>query len=146
MKANQETPLTIGKLAKQASVGVETVRFYERKALINQPPKVNGFRHYADEDVKRIRLIKKLQELGFSLDEIKEFLGFDTKCSETQHLIKEKSLNKIEEINQKILDLETVKEALQTFHNACGCNHTPSKQCDLLECFDNQWVCCSTPE
>jgi len=146
MKISQEVPITIGVLAKLASVGVETVRFYERKDIISQPPKTNGFRHYADDDVKTIRLVKKLQELGFSLDEIKEFLSFSSNCNQTQQLIKDKSTRKIDEINQKIEDLKTVKSTLETFLNACGSDHNTSKGCDLLECFDNQWVCCRKPD
>ena len=70
-------PMTIGRLADAAGVGVETVRFYERRGLIQQPPKPNGtgFRVYPEETEHRIRFIRQGQELGFSLREIQELLS-----------------------------------------------------------------------
>ncbi len=71
------TELTISKAAKNAGVGVETIRFYERKGLIEQPPKPldNGFRVYPEETVQRVRFIRQAQEIGFSLREIEELLS-----------------------------------------------------------------------
>mgnify|MGYP000673699022 CR=1 FL=1 len=67
--------MTIGKLAKEAGVGVETVRFYERKGLIQKPQKrESGFRTYSQEEVSRIRFIRRAQELGFTLREVKELV------------------------------------------------------------------------
>src|SRR3546814_1209070 len=68
--------VTIGRAARKAGVGVETIRFYERKGLIAQPPKPAraGFRHYPEETVERIRFIRQAQELGFSLREVCELL------------------------------------------------------------------------
>ena len=68
--------MTISKAAKQAGTGIETVRFYERRGLITQPPKpvAGGFRDYPPETVSRLRFIREAQELGFSLDEIAELL------------------------------------------------------------------------
>ena len=90
----KQVPMTIGVLAKEANVNVETVRFYERKRLIQQPPKTSGYRHYSDDDLRVIRLIKKLQGVGFSLEEVKEFLVFDSCCGESRQLIKQKSEQK----------------------------------------------------
>ena len=67
---------TIGLAAKEAGLGVETVRFYERKGLIVQPPKISGFRHYSESDVKMLKFIRKAKTLGFSLDAIKELLEY----------------------------------------------------------------------
>ena len=70
------TGLTISRVAERAGVGVETIRFYERRGLIKQPPRPQswGFRFYGDEVVERIRFIRQAQELGFSLREIAELL------------------------------------------------------------------------
>ncbi|NIA07441.1 MAG: MerR family transcriptional regulator [Actinobacteria bacterium] len=66
-------PFTIGKVARHAGVGVETVRFYEREGLIEEPPrKESGYRQYPEQTVCRIRFIRRAKELGFSLREIKE--------------------------------------------------------------------------
>ena len=69
--------VTISKAAKNAGVGVETIRFYERKGLIEQPPKPfgPGFREYPEEVVRRIRFIRQAQDIGFSLREIAELLS-----------------------------------------------------------------------
>lgn len=138
----KEQAMTIGMLAKAANVGVETIRFYERKHIIDQPSKTNGFRYYSQDDVRRVRLIKKLQEIGFSLTEIKDFLVFDHCCSKSKHVVREKSQLKIVEMKQKIADLNVAVSALDKFMNACGAQEDESNSCDLLECFENDWECC----
>lgn len=139
---NIKHPITIGVIAKAANVGVETIRFYERKKLIAQPPKLNGFRHYTDDDVRVVKLVKRLQGVGFTLDEIKDFLVFDSCCSESTDVVRQKSLYKIQEINAKIKELTLAVNALETFANTCGSNNSDSNGCDLLDCFENNWVCC----
>ena len=86
--------ITIGKLAEMAGVGVETVRFYQRKELLREP-KTNGtFRTYTEADAEKIIFIKKAQELGFSLAEIKELLELNTKPRVTCSTVKQKTLSK----------------------------------------------------
>jgi MerR family mercuric resistance operon transcriptional regulator len=85
MTMNKQKPITIGVLVKQAEVGVKTVRSDERKGLITQPPKISGYRHYSNDDVKRIRVIKKAQKNAITLEDIKAFLYFDT-CSDDSRL------------------------------------------------------------
>ena len=69
------SPLRSGELAKQAGVNVETLRVYERKGILPQPPRrASGYREYPPDAVDRIRFIKRAQELGFTLKEIKELL------------------------------------------------------------------------
>ncbi len=143
MSVNNKSALTIGVLAKEANVGVETVRFYERKGIIIQPPKTGGFRHYSDDDVKRIRLVKKLQEIGFTLEEIKEFLLYDHCCGESRELVKRKSQAKMAEIKQKIADLNAALAALEKFSASCGADNHTHLACELLDCFENQWACCA---
>ena len=94
--------LTIGKLAASADVGVETIRFYERKGILKQPKKIGTFRTYPEEYIARIRFVKRSQELGFTLQETKELLDLkikdQAKCSD----VLSKTEIKINEINQKI--------------------------------------------
>ncbi|WP_417696261.1 MerR family transcriptional regulator [Psychromonas sp.] len=141
---NENKPITIGVLAKAANVGVETIRYYQRKAIIKQPPKNNGVRHYSNEDIRVIRLVKKLQGVGFSLDEIKDFLIFDHCCSQSRSVVKHKSLTKIEEIKTQISELQTTIKALEVFSNSCGTDKNIETDCHLLDCFENHWQCCST--
>ena len=69
--------LTIGKLARAAGVGIETIRYYQQRDLLPVPPASGAFRHYPMTLVARIRFIKRAQELGFSLDEISELLRLE---------------------------------------------------------------------
>ncbi len=85
-----------------AGVNVETIRFYQRKGLLKQPPIVKGgVRTYAEEDFQRITFIKKTQTLGFSIAEIKELLELNTKPRETCSKVKIKTEEKIHEIEKK---------------------------------------------
>ena len=113
--------LTIGILAKQSGVGVETVRFYERKGLIKKPVRSSStYRQYNPEDAKRIRFIKRAQDLGFSLKEIKEFflLTMDTRA--TCGDVRNRAENKLVEIEAKIKDLQRIKRTLKEICSACG--------------------------
>ncbi|MEM0909462.1 MAG: MerR family transcriptional regulator [Pseudomonadota bacterium] len=141
---NKQQKMTIGYLAKNANVGVETVRFYERKGILQQPPKQGGFRYYQESDVKRIRLVKRLQDIGFTLDEVKEFLVAETCCGEAKSVIRQKSNEKISEINAKILELNAAVNALQKFADSCGAEGSVAIGCQLLDCFENEWECCKT--
>ncbi len=85
-----EEKITIGILAKSAQVGVETVRFYERKGLLQQPKKTSTFREYSQTDVRKIRFIKRAQELGFTLDETKELLEMKVCSKNTRPHIQKK--------------------------------------------------------
>jgi MerR family mercuric resistance operon transcriptional regulator len=69
--------LSIGKLAASSGVGVETVRFYQRRGLLPQPARDEGIRRYGSDDVRRLRFIKQAQAAGFTLEEIKELLDLD---------------------------------------------------------------------
>lgn len=123
--------LTISKVAQLSGVGVETVRFYERQGLIEQPPKPdNGFRSYPPETVRRIRFIRRAKDIGFSLREIHELLGlyFDeqTSCRE----VRERAEVKIADMESKIADLNRMKSALQALVDECG---NAQGECPILE-------------
>ena len=80
-----ETGLTIGKLAAAAGVNLQTVRYYQRRGLIDQPPKPStGYRRYPRATVDRIRFIKRAQQLGFTLDDIEEMLALRGSRSEAR--------------------------------------------------------------
>lgn len=135
--------MTIGSAAKMAGIGVETIRFYERKGLIQQPPKTSGFRHYSNSDIKILRFIRKAKTLGFSLDAIKGLLELEVCSEETRKVIWAKSQEKVQEIQQKISELEQILESLQKFSDGCASGKkTSTKNCGLLECFEKDWECC----
>lgn len=127
--------ITISKLAKMASVGVETVRFYQRKQLLREPKKSETFRTYNEEDAQRIVFIKRAQDLGFTLSEVKELLELNTKPRNTCAVVKNKTELKLKEINEKIADLQRMQESLMKLSCACDDGIDSVKQYKVQDCF-----------
>ncbi|QNI38035.1 Hg(II)-responsive transcriptional regulator [Edaphobacter albus] len=110
--------LTIGMLAKRGGVNVETIRYYQRRGLLQEPLKpYTGFRQYPPQSVRRIRFIKRAQSLGFTLEEIHGLLALDERraCRETRGM----AAHKLELIEEKLADLSTMKKALSRLVRAC---------------------------
>lgn len=129
--------LTIGKAAKAAGVGVETIRFYERQGLIEQPPRppTGGFRTYTDEAVRRIRFIRQAQELGFSLRETGELLALRTDGAADAGAVRERALAKLEAVEDKIERLGQISAALRALLDACP-GSGPLSACSVIEALD----------
>ncbi|MDA2935211.1 MerR family DNA-binding protein [Acidobacteria bacterium AH-259-D05] len=130
--------LTIGELAKRSGVGLETVRFYERKGLIEDPPRTDsGYRQYPEEVVTRIQFIKRAKELGFSLKEISELLSLrvdpDTTCAD----VRKQTEFKIADVKEKILTLQKMKTALEKLAVSCT-GSGPTSECPILEALESQ--------
>jgi len=103
--------LTIGRLAKQAGVNLETVRFYERRGLLPRPPRsASGYRLFPAEAARRLKFIRRAQELGFSLAEIAELLSLRVSRSTTSGDIRARAEAKITDIEAKIKSLESMKK------------------------------------
>ncbi|CAN5405138.1 Hg(II)-responsive transcriptional regulator [soil metagenome] len=122
--------LTIGAVAKQSDVNVETIRYYQRRGLLQEPDKPpQGFRRYSVETVKRIHFIKRAQELGFTLDEISELLRLDetTACEESKGMAQAK----LRLIEAKIADLTKMKRGLGRLFRACE-SVSVGKPCPLI--------------
>src|SRR3712207_5501803 len=92
--------LSIGKLAAAGGVGVETIRFYQRKGLLDTPGRHDGIRRYGSEDVRRLRFIRQAQAAGFTLAEIKELLALDS--SEDRPRARELANARVEALDLKI--------------------------------------------
>lgn len=128
--------LTIGQLAKKADINIETIRYYERRALIPKPyRRESGYREYSEETVKRIQFIKHAKELGFSLKEIHELLSLKldpkTPCSE----VKNRAEAKIADIEEKLKTLQGMKKALVKLTKACS-GKGPVIECPILEALE----------
>ena len=119
-----------------AGVGVETVRFYQRKELLREPKALTGVRTYNEDDAQRIIFIKRAQDLGFTLSEVKELLELNTKPRVTCGTVKAKTTAKIEEINSKIADLQRMKASLEKLACACDASQDSIRQFKVQECFD----------
>lgn len=113
--------LTIGRAARQAGVGVETIRFYERRGLIERPskPQAGGFRTYDAGTIRRIRFIREAQEIGFTLREIAELLSLradpQADCAE----VRERAVAKRDEVERKAAQLRRVRDALDALIARC---------------------------
>jgi MerR family mercuric resistance operon transcriptional regulator len=127
---------TIGTLARQAGLNVETIRYYQRRGLVPEPPKPpGGIRRYAQEHVRRLRFIKQAQQLGFSLEEVAELLSLEDglHCHEVQELAGEK-LAAVRERSAKLRSIETV---LVTLLGKCRGNKGKLR-CPLIASLENQ--------
>jgi MerR family mercuric resistance operon transcriptional regulator len=125
--------LTIGQLAKRAKVNLETIRYYERRGLIPEPPRSEiGYRMYSRDAVARTEFIKRAQALGFSLREISEIFALRMEPETTCGDMKAKVEAKIEDIEQKIADLEQIREALVAMAEKCR-GKGPIGECPILE-------------
>lgn len=128
--------LTIGEVARRAGVGVETVRFYERRGLIAEPARrASGYRQYGSETVDRLRFIRQAKELGFTLAEIQDLLSLRVDPASTCADVKGRAEAKIADIDEKIRTLQRMKRALVKLTRACG-GDGPSSDCPILESLE----------
>lgn len=128
--------LRTGELAKRAGVNVESLRFYEREGLLPEPPRrPSGYRRYPADAVARVRFIKRAQELGFSLAEIRELLAIGTDPEGTCGEVKEHMQSKITAVQRKIVDLQRIEQALHDLTERCPGN-TTSDRCPILQSLE----------
>lgn len=126
-KANS---LTIGGLAKAASVHIETIRYYQRRGLLPEPERPpGGIRRYGDADIDRLTFVKTAQQLGFSLDEIDDLLRLDdgTHCQEASALAEQK----LRDVREKIDRLEKIEKVLGEMVDRCHA-HPGNISCPLI--------------
>ena len=130
------TGLTIGEVAKQAAVCIDTLRYYERRGLVAKPPRtVSGYRAYPEETVQAVRFVKRAQELGFSLKEIKELMALRTKPGTKSAAVRERASAKLIDIDEKIRSLRAMRTTLAKLIDSCsGCG--PVATCSILESLD----------
>lgn len=132
------TELTIGRVAERAGVGVETVRFYEREGLIDQPARPrSGYRTYPERVISELRFIRRSQELGFSLREVDELMSLRLDPEANSADVKVRAEAKISEIEEKIADLQRMRDALRQLTAACDGNR-PVEECPILEALDTE--------
>jgi MerR family mercuric resistance operon transcriptional regulator len=126
--------LTIGKLAKQSGVTIETIRHYQRIGLLGEPEKpLSGYRHYPADAVSRLRFIKRAQRAGFTLKEVAILLSLDGKqCAEACQLAEQKC----REIDRQIDALMTLKQAMEKLVDNCRQTDS-SEQCAVLDAFND---------
>lgn len=124
--------LTIGKLAAAGGVGVETIRFYQSRRLLQTPTRDAGIRRYGPEDLRRLRFIKQAQAAGFTLEEIRELLDLD--ASEDRTRARELAHARVKALNGRIAELKRARDALQRLAKLCG--EDTKGPCPILASFD----------
>ncbi len=130
---NAETDrLTIGAVAKRAHVHVETLRYYERRGLMVRPPRsLANYRRYPEDAVMRVRFIKRAQELGFSLKEIKDLLSLRATPRARCKDVRDRATAKIDDIEEKIRSLQAMRRALLKLVAECA-GERPVTDCPIL--------------
>lgn len=130
--------MTIAVLAREGGVGVETVRYYQRRGLIEEPPRsggsglAGGIRRYGADHVRRLRFIRSAQGAGFTLDEIAELLALD--ATEDRAQARHLATERLAALDDKIAELELARDALRRLAHACDTSvHGP---CPILDAFD----------
>jgi MerR family transcriptional regulator, mercuric resistance operon regulatory protein len=111
-------PLTIGKLAAAGNVGVETIRFYQRRGLLEIPTREGAIRRYGAQDLRRLRFIRQAQAAGFTLEEIRELIALD--AGEDRGRARALALRRIEALDRKIAELEQARDSLRRLARECG--------------------------
>jgi MerR family transcriptional regulator, copper efflux regulator len=133
------TDMTIGKVADVVGVGVETIRFYERRKLIEQPPRPRegGYRIYSDTTVKRLHFIRRAQELGFSLREIAELLALrDAESNQADASdVRQRAMAKLHDVDQKIEQLRRIRQGLAALVDCCP-GQGPLQCCSIFDALE----------
>ncbi len=129
-----------GNLAKMAGVNIETIRYYEKQGILPEPDRSpSGYRQYDEETVNQIRFVKRAQELGFSLSEIKQLLklseGEITDCDEVRDI----ALKKLEAIREKIINLQKLDSILSNLATQCD-RQQSIKGCPIIEALMTEEV------
>lgn len=128
--------LSIGEVARQANVGIETIRYYERQGLLPQPNrKSSGYRQYDKQAVRRLRFVRRAKELGFTLKEIKSLFALQIDSNATRADVRKQAEQKIVLIEEKIRDLERMRQSLTRLLDTCHGDGVAS-ECPILEALD----------
>jgi len=129
---------TIAGLAREGGVGVETIRFYQRRGLLPTPERWSrdgigtGIRRYGDEDVRRQKFIRSAQTAGFTLEQIKELLSLD--AGEDRARARELAAERLAALDRTIADLEQARAGLRRLAGACA--STDSGPCPIIAAFE----------
>jgi len=130
--------ISIGQLAKAAGVGVETVRFYERRGLLDVPArKDSGYRQYDDDAVERLRFIRRAQQVGFTLKEIQDLLALRDDPDARRADVRDRATGKVADIDAKVRDLLAMRESLVALLTSCE-GDGPASGCPIITALGDQ--------
>ena len=130
------THLSIGQLAKRAGVAIDTVRYYERNALLSPAGRLaSGYRQYGSSELKRLRFIRRAKALGFSLEDIRELLTLSEERDVAQ--VKRAAQAKLADIGERIAELQRIEHGLQDLINVCP-GHGRAEACPILNALTQE--------
>lgn len=124
--------MTIARLARAGGVGVETIRYYQRRGLLAEPPKAGAVRRYGPEDLRRLLFVRRAQSAGFTLEEIGELLDLDS--SQDRVRVRALAAERLAVLDSRIAELEAAKAALTRLATACAAGDRGP--CPILEAFE----------
>lgn len=135
-------PLTTQEVARRAGVNVQTIRYYERRGLLPDPPRrPSGYRVFGEDHVARIRFIKRAQDLGFTLAEIEELLALRAAPGARSEEVRRRTEDKIAEVDRKLADLQQIRHTLVDLAAACD-GHGTTDDCPILRALDGMDPAC----
>jgi MerR family transcriptional regulator, mercuric resistance operon regulatory protein len=129
-----KSDMTIARLGAAAGVGVETVRYYQRRGLLAVPASAGGVRRYGAEDLRRLRFVRRAQAAGFTLEEIAELIALDR--TEDRARVRNLAAARLAALDAKIAELEAARTALERLRSQCVSGR--KGPCPILDSFDGQ--------
>ncbi len=131
--------LMISEVASAAGVNVQTLRYYERRGILEEPRRTPaGYRQYNPEDVKKVQFIKRAQDLGFTLEEVRELLGLRVldggdggACAD----VEERARAKLTDVDRRIRQLNHLRDVLTELIEACE-RRQPTEECPILDALE----------
>lgn len=130
---NRQSSLTVSKLAAAGGVGVETIRFYQRRGLLETPMRGDGIRRYGSADVRRLRFIRQAQAAGFTLDQICELIALDS--TEDRPRVRQLAAARVAALDQRIAELQRARDALRQL--ARDCSRGDAGPCPIISSFQS---------
>ncbi|HET9047498.1 MAG TPA: MerR family transcriptional regulator [Chiayiivirga sp.] len=128
--------MRIGQLAQSSQTPIDTIRYYERLGLLPQAPRsASGYRHYQNEDVSRLRFIRRAKALGFSLAEIEELLTISAARHGDMAALRDRTAATLAAVNHRIAELERMQHGLQALLDQCP-GHGALTQCPILSALE----------
>lgn len=129
---------SIGELAREAGVNVQTVRYYERRGLLDEPPRrASGYRKYPESDIARLGFIRRAQALGFTLTEIGDLLSLRVDPQTTSADVHRRVEEKLADVEAKLADLRRIRGALRELASSCK-SDGPVGECPFLDALEAQ--------
>jgi MerR family mercuric resistance operon transcriptional regulator len=129
--------ISIGTISKSSGISVEAIRYYEREGLLEKAKRSeSGYRQYHPDVLRRLAFIRRAQDLGFSLEEIRELLRLRTSTKSSCRSVRAKAEEKISIVEKKIAELQLIKQALEVLASTCTNGDAPTSTCPILDALD----------